>query len=420
MRLEDLSLGYETPQLYDEGEEDWELKLHVGCADVYLEGYINIDVEGFHPYERPDLVEANSTSIKSYYGRKEQRAKDDCGVPLAQEIAVDSLADMRQLPYSPTDKIVCIQAFEHLTRSDANSTLLHWWNALKVGGIVIISVPDPVAIAELFVSNQPGVRDFAIRHIIGSDRNVYALDHWAYTEENLRQMLTGYGFVDIERLENIHFYPAVILKARKSDPRCRGREYQRLPELHEGEKILDVGPGHFPLAAATHFLDLERYDECPGDIPLTIFDLNDNPRMPFHDDEFDFVYCSHVLEHLEHPKTVLDELQRVGRRGYVEVPSLLLDFMMKFGKNHSRWACWGQKEGEIVFIEKTEAQNRLFVDFERAWASFFHGAVHGTRVSAPQRGIRFFFWENQDLLNISAHWDKGTKRKVTAKVWGLK
>lgn len=399
-----------TPQLYDPGEESMERRLHVGCGSIYLKGYINLDVSGFHPYERPDLVEVNSTSITDYYGRRGEPASDVIEVPPPQETVLDCIGDMRDLPYSGIDKIVCIQAFEHLTRSDADRTLLNWWNCLKLGGIVIISVPDPVATLELLKEDNRGIRDFAIRHMMGSGTNVYALHHWAYTEANLRSLLTGYGFVDIERLPNIHFYPAIILKARKSDPWDPGRGYQRLPALKQGWKILDVGPGRFPFHSATHFLDLKRYEECPGDIPYTIFDLNSGEKLPFDDDEFDFVYCSHVLEHLDYPIAALEDIQRVGRRGYVEIPSVLIDFMFQHGETHPRWLCW--KHGDaLLFIEKTEEQNRLFSNWGASWGGFFHSAAHGKRLTAPQRAIRFFFWQNQGVLNISASWDKTEDEK---------
>ena len=35
-----------TEQLHDHNEELWPKKLHLGCGDVYLRGYKNIDVYG--------------------------------------------------------------------------------------------------------------------------------------------------------------------------------------------------------------------------------------------------------------------------------------------------------------------------------------------------------------------------------------
>ena len=120
-----------TPQLYDPGEEDFELRLHVGCGSIYLEGYVNVDIAGQHPYEAPELVKANRTTIDDYYGRKDEQKSTMELLPPTPGTAVDLLADMRELPYGGNvDKIVCIQAFEHLTKTDANRALLNWWNAL--------------------------------------------------------------------------------------------------------------------------------------------------------------------------------------------------------------------------------------------------------------------------------------------------
>ena len=42
--------------------------------------------------------------------------------------------------------------------------------------------------------------------------------------------------------------------------------------------------------------------------------------MPFADKTFDYAICSHVLEHVERPDTVIAELTRVAKAGYIEVP----------------------------------------------------------------------------------------------------
>jgi SAM-dependent methyltransferase len=43
-------------------------------------------------------------------------------------------------------------------------------------------------------------------------------------------------------------------------------------------------------------------------------------RLPFADCFFDYVICSHVLEHVPDPAAVIGELTRVARAGYIEVP----------------------------------------------------------------------------------------------------
>lgn len=57
--------------------------------------------------------------------------------------------------------------------------------------------------------------------------------------------------------------------------------------------------------------------------------------MPFENREFDFVFCSHVLEHVEDPARACTELMRVGRRGYVECPRSWTEYV--FSSQEHRW-----------------------------------------------------------------------------------
>jgi ubiquinone/menaquinone biosynthesis C-methylase UbiE len=46
----------------------------------------------------------------------------------------------------------------------------------------------------------------------------------------------------------------------------------------------------------------------------------DGYTIPYPDDHFDLVYCSHVIEHVEHPRVLLRELSRVAPYQVFEVP----------------------------------------------------------------------------------------------------
>jgi hypothetical protein len=52
-------------------------------------------------------------------------------------------------------------------------------------------------------------------------------------------------------------------------------------------------------------------------------DLCDREPFPFDDDEVDFVVCSQTLEDVRDPVWVCFEMQRIGKAGYIEVPSRL-------------------------------------------------------------------------------------------------
>jgi SAM-dependent methyltransferase len=58
--------------------------------------------------------------------------------------------------------------------------------------------------------------------------------------------------------------------------------------------------------------------------------LADGARLPFRDKQFDFVVCSHVLEHVSDPKHFLDEISRVGRAGYIETPNAAFERLVPY------------------------------------------------------------------------------------------
>ena len=48
--------------------------------------------------------------------------------------------------------------------------------------------------------------------------------------------------------------------------------------------------------------------------------LFDGYRIPYKDNKFDLVILSHVIEHVEHPRILLEEAARVAKYFFVEVP----------------------------------------------------------------------------------------------------
>lgn len=95
------------------------------------------------------------------------------------------------------------------------------------------------------------------------------------------------------------------------------------------KKILEVGGGHDPYAGVTHAVDKFPGDNTQrgGDFRLPSgarFFEGDLENLPFPKGEtFDFLYASHVFEHLHSPERAQKEINRVTKKGYIETPSPL-------------------------------------------------------------------------------------------------
>ena len=99
-------------------------------------------------------------------------------------------------------------------------------------------------------------------------------------------------------------------------------------------KILDIGCGYTANPYATHLADTLDLSSFYKDKNFTL--LKDK-ILPFKDKEFDFIISSHVLEHVADPKFFISELERIGKEGYIEVPTRLEDNLVFENKSAHLW-----------------------------------------------------------------------------------
>jgi SAM-dependent methyltransferase len=113
------------------------------------------------------------------------------------------------------------------------------------------------------------------------------------------------------------------------------------------DRVLDVGGWNIPFPLATDLADLCLGDNEYGRAGRPFKNVQGKPvhtcdienMRDFADKEFDFVYCSHVLEHVHNPERACLELMRIGKRGYIETPTRGKDLWLNTAKvsNHG-WA----------------------------------------------------------------------------------
>jgi Methyltransferase domain len=140
-----------------------------------------------------------------------------------------------------------------------------------------------------------------------------------------------------------------------------------LKQFAPDAKVLDIGGWARPFNRANYVIDAEPYETRGyfSDPKLASVrgwyapaqggeresfskdtwiqrDICDHEPFPFADKEIDFVVCTQTLEDLRDPLWVCAEMIRIAKRGYIEVPSRLVESSRgvepnQVGWSHHRW-----------------------------------------------------------------------------------
>jgi ubiquinone/menaquinone biosynthesis C-methylase UbiE len=163
------------------------------------------------------------------------------------------------------------------------------------------------------------------------------------------------------------------------------------------EMVLDVGCGAYPFPFATTLVDLytEKSEHRREDLKTDGKDFReaDINHLPFEDKSYDFVYCSHVLEHVDDPKLACHELIRVGKRGYIETPSLMTDVMFSWAKGMHKWFT-------IIIADRI-----TFYEYDERLVQGVRNPYWGKSVfSKRYHPLQDLLFCNQDIFNNSLMW----------------
>lgn len=144
------------------------LKYHLGCGEVYLEGYINVDYPNSeHTIQSPDKK-------------------------------VDLYSDITKISYpqGKVDEIRLHHVFEHFSYTQALNLLKRWNQALKIGGLLKIETPDFLSCSKKIISPFYSFKTKMkiMRHIFGSQEAAWARHMDGWFENKYRYILQEMGF----------------------------------------------------------------------------------------------------------------------------------------------------------------------------------------------------------------------------------
>lgn len=151
-------------------------KLHLGCGQRYLDGYINIDFP---------LVE---------------HSVQDSSIA---DIHADILGLTNSL--ESIDEVRLHHVFEHFPRPIACALLASWYSWLKPGGVLHVEVPDFSKTAKIMLNPFCSFKKRAVaeRHLFGSHEARWAMHCEGYTPMMLKNMLSVFGFQIIRAKKNV-------------------------------------------------------------------------------------------------------------------------------------------------------------------------------------------------------------------------
>ena len=153
--------------------------------------------------------------------------------------------------------------------------------------------------------------------------------------------------------------------------------------IRPADFVLEIGSGHNPKARSDvlcdKFID-DDHHRGGGIVADRSMIEADGQHLPFADRSFDYVICSHVLEHVENPKLMISELERVASRGYIEVPSEISERL--YGWSYHLWI-FNLIDGKLLIQKKVDlnqfgqlfhtlvTQDKHFLHFHKKYHPIF-------------------------------------------------
>ena len=171
-------------------------------------------------------------------------------------------------------------------------------------------------------------------------------------------------------------------------------------------KILDLGcsnVNYWP--EANHFADINDHKKEFQKLNLTYTQIPSDGILPFKDKEFDYIILSHVMEHVPNLLEFKNEIERIGKSGYIELPTKLNDNLV-FGceheiYGHKWWFEFDDDQQALLYTKKVNAIEK-FLSVAQVWRfqEYYEDSF-----------LLKFYWK--DSFDLKERATKKKKKKIT-------
>jgi len=174
------------------------MKLHLGCYEKKIHGFINVDIR---EEVNPDVI--------------------------------DDVFELTNFKEESADLIYVCHVLEHASYEEADKAFKRWFKILKKGGVLRIAVPDMQSVFEHYIFHKD--LDTLRAFIYGSQKHDYDFHKCGWDETSLTNKLSEIGFLKVEKYDwrkTEHFFiddysqcylPEISYKTRRSNDIIKGK-----------------------------------------------------------------------------------------------------------------------------------------------------------------------------------------------------
>ena len=191
------------------------MRIHYCAGDIYLDGYINIDVVGqLAEMSSQEQIDANKTTLDNYFKYpfiEDAELRHKSKRPFIVD-RLENILERWNFDDSSAEEIVMISSLEHFWPQEIKNHIIpEICRVLKPGGKLIIDFPDIVKTVEEYKDKNP---EHMITLLYCNHTSQYAIHHYGYTEETFKNLFPA--SYEVNRKDIVkHDYPTTGMEVTK-------------------------------------------------------------------------------------------------------------------------------------------------------------------------------------------------------------